>query len=150
MRFWAVNTSVQRNGDLERLGEHAKFLAKRGVNMVRHHGHLAPGRGSKLSDVNEAEIERVWKLVAAMKAEGIYTTFSPYWGSHTKVEASWGLADAENDNLTGLLFYDEKLQAAYKGWLRALLEPVNPHTGVALAKDPALAIFQIQNEDSHP
>ena len=148
LRFWAVNTSVQRDGGLERLERHAKFLAKRGVNMVRHHGHLAPGRGSRLSEVNEVEVERVWKLVAAMKKEGIYTTFSPYWGSHTKVETGWGLEDAGNENLAGLLFFDVKLQAAYKGWLRALLEPVNPHTGVALAKDPALAIFQIQNEDS--
>ncbi|MEZ5301178.1 MAG: hypothetical protein R3F11_11070 [Verrucomicrobiales bacterium] len=148
LRFWAVNTGVQSSGDLAKIDEHARWLAKRGVNMVRHHGHLAPGKGSRLTDVNKAEVERIQMLVAGMKKRGIYTTVSPYWASHTKVEPTWGLKDAGNGNLTGLIFFDAELQAAYKGWLRALLEPVNPHTGIPLAKDPALAIFQIQNEDS--
>src|SRR5262249_12957411 len=52
VRFWAVNTDVGREKpfrprplgrksepDLER---HARFLAKRGVNMVRLHAHLNP------------------------------------------------------------------------------------------------------------
>ncbi len=148
LRFWAVNTGVQNARDMDRLDRHARWLAKRGVNMVRHHGHLAPGRGSALDEANRTDIERAWALVAAMKEHGIYTTYSPYWASHTKVEPGWGLADAGNGNLTGLLFFDTQLQAAYKAWLRALLTPPNPHTGVPLAEDPALAVFQIQNEDS--
>ena len=148
LRFWAVNTSVQFRDDMAPVEEHARWLAKRGVNMVRHHGHLAPGRGSKLTDVNQDDIDAAWRLVAAMKKQGIYVTLSPYWASHTKPERSWGLKDPGNDSLTGLIFFDADLQAAYKGWLRALLTPNNPHAGVPLAKDPALAIFQIQNEDS--
>lgn len=148
IRFWAVNTNVQRRDGMAAVSEHAKWLAKRGVNMVRHHGHLPPGRGSQLTDVNQKDIDAAWRLVAAMKQEGIYVTISPYWASHTKPEPSWGLKDAGNDSLTGLLFFDRQLQEAYKSWLRALLLPENPHTGIPLAKDPTLAIFQIQNEDS--
>jgi hypothetical protein len=37
---------------------------------------------------------------------------------------------------------------ATKEWLRALYTRTNPHTGIALARDPAVAIIQIQNEDS--
>ena len=106
IRFWAVNTGVQSAGDLDKLAEHAKWLAKRGVNMVRHHGHLAPGRGSKLTDVNRGEIDRIWKLVAAMQKEGIYVTVSPYWASHTRHEASWDLEPSGSGNLTGLIFFD--------------------------------------------
>ncbi len=148
IRFWAVNTNVQRRDDMAAFEEHARWLAKRGVNMVRHHGHLPPGRGSKLTDVNQQDIDAAWRLVAAMKKEGIYVTLSPYWASHTKPEPTWGLKDAGNNSLTGLVFFDQQLQEAYKSWLRALLSPANPHTGIPLAKDPALAIFQIQNEDS--
>ncbi len=148
IRFWAVNTNVQRRDDMAAIEEHARWLAKRGVNMVRHHGHLPPGRGSKLTDVNQSDIDAAWRLVAAMKQEGIYVTLSPYWASHTKPEPTWGLKHAGNNSLTGLVFFDPQLQDAYKSWLRALLSPANPHTGIPLAKDPAVAIFQIQNEDS--
>ncbi|MEL6104849.1 MAG: hypothetical protein AAFU85_02380, partial [Planctomycetota bacterium] len=126
---------------------HARWLAKRGVNMVRHHGHLAP-KGDRMEDVNQDDIEAAWRLVAAMKKHGIYVTLSPYWAVSIKYNRAWGLADPGGNNLTGLLFFDRKLQEAYKDWLRKLMLPPNPHTGIPLAKDPAVAIFQIQNEDS--
>ncbi|MEZ5327353.1 MAG: hypothetical protein R3F19_20070 [Verrucomicrobiales bacterium] len=148
IRFWAVNTGVHNSGDLAMVEEHARWLAKRGVNMVRHHGHLAPGKGSKITDVNQRDIDAAWRLVAAMKKQGIYVTLSPYWAVSVKPHPEWGLKDAGGDNLTGLLFFDPDLQAAYKVWLKKLLTEPNPHTGIPLAKDPAVALFQIQNEDS--
>ncbi len=147
IRFWAVNTTVQDRDDITAVAEHAKWLAKRGVNMVRHHGHLAP-HGDDIRDVNQTDIDAAWRLVAAMKQQGIYVTLSPYWAVSVKYNPAWGLKNPGGDNLTGLLFFDEELQAAYKHWLKALLTPPNPHTGIPLAEDPTLAIFQIQNEDS--
>lgn len=147
IRFWAVNTTVQYRDDMAAVEEHARWLAKRGVNMVRHHGHLAP-KGGRITDVNQKDIDAAWRLVAAMKKHGIYVTLSPYWAVSVKYDRSWGIKDPGGENLTGLLFFDRKLQGAYKNWLRQLLSRPNPHTGVPLAKDPTLAIFQIQNEDS--
>lgn len=148
LRFWAVNTGVQFRDDMATLDEHARWLAKRGVNMVRHHGHLAPGRGAQLTDVNQKDIDAAWRLVAAMKKQGIYVTLSPYWAVSVKANPSWGLKDSGADNLTGLIFFDQQLQDAYKGWLKALMTRPNPHTGISLADDPTVALFQIQNEDS--
>ncbi len=51
-------------------------------------------------------------------------------------------------DLWGLLFFDEKLQEGYKAWVKALYAPKNPYTGIPLAKDPAVGIIQVQNEDS--
>ena len=147
IRFWAVNTTVQYRDDLAAVEEHARWLAKRGVNMVRHHGHLAP-KGDRIDQVNQSDVEAAWRLVAAMKKQGIYVTLSPYWAVSVKYEPAWGLKNPGGENLTGLLFFDRELQQAYKSWLRQLLSPPNPHTGLPLAKDPTLAIFQIQNEDS--
>ncbi|MDQ8197123.1 hypothetical protein QEH56_03140 [Pelagicoccus enzymogenes] len=49
----------------------------------------------------------------------------------------------------GLLFFDTKIQAAYKDWLRELFTTPSEHLGgKTLAEEPALAMFQIQNEDS--
>jgi hypothetical protein len=149
-RFWAVTTYVQRD-EPARLAHHARFLAKRGVNMVRWHGQLAPkGPDSRLDAPDAQAIDQVWRLVAAMKAEGIYTTISPYWAADVKhVPASWGLGDWPADRPpNGLLFFNDRLQAAYKSWMRALLARPNPYTGIPLAKDPAVAILQLQNEDS--
>ena len=147
IRFWAVNTTVQYRDDIAAVEEHARWLAKRGVNMVRHHGHLAP-QADRIDEVNQKDIDAAWRLVAAMKKHGIYVTLSPYWAVSVKYKPAWGLKDPNGDNLTGLLFFDRKLQTAYKNWLRQLLSRPNPHTGIPLAKDPTLAIFQIQNEDS--
>ncbi|HEY0009091.1 MAG TPA: hypothetical protein VGB55_10245, partial [Tepidisphaeraceae bacterium] len=150
VRFWGLNTGVaEQVKDDQQLAEHARFIAKRGVNMVRFHGGLAPKEeGSKITDVNEEHIDACWRMVAAMKKEGIYTTISPYWAIPVKVKESWGVDSAENDNATGLLFFDKKMQEGYKAWLKALLSQPNKYTGIPLAKDPAVAIIQLQNEDS--
>jgi len=149
-RFWAVNTTVQSSSDPRDLAHHARFLAKRGVNMVRFHGAIEPkGPDSAMGDVDLEEIDRCQRLVAAMKKEGIYTTISPYWAISARANPRWGLKGHPSGNLPGLLFWDDDLQAAYLSWIRRLLTLPNPHAGgVPLAKDPAMAIFQIQNEDS--
>ncbi len=144
-RFWAVNTSAYRKHALfpaPDLARHARFLAKRGVNMVRVHGNITPESG-------EEERENLWRTVAAMKQEGIYTTFSPYWAVSSRVKPAMGVLDTGGEvGNHGLLFFDAKLQEAYKSWMKQVLAEPNPHTGIPLAEDPALAIIQLQNEDS--
>ena len=151
VRFWGVTTYVQRDRSTEDLAHHARFLAKRGVNMVRLHGHMDPkDKNARLTDVDDKAIDEAWKLVAAMKKEGIYVTISPYWSANVKqVPSAWGLEGwPENQGPFGLLFFNPKLQEGYKAWLKALLTRPNPYTGIPLAQDPALAIIQLQNEDS--
>ena len=150
LRFWAVDEYVQNVGDDAMLAHKARWLAKRGVNMVRVHTQIAPvGENDPITAVNTQEVDRVWRLVAAMKKEGIYTTISPYWGIHVKAGKTWNLRGvAPGEELAGRIFFDPALQAGYRSWLQALYAAPNPHTGVPLAKDPAVAIIQIQNEDS--
>lgn len=151
VRFWAVNTTVYRQ-EAEDLERHARFLAKIGVNLVRMHGSISPkGEGKRITDVDEAEIDRCWRLVAAMKKQGIYTTISPFWanGGHAGTAASWNLEGyGDKADLWGLMFFDDSLQRAYKTWVKALYTRPNPYTGVALRDDPAVAIVQVKNEDS--
>jgi len=151
VRFWAVNDTVYKKSNVE-LEYHARFLAKLGVNMVRMHGSFsAKGAGKKITDVDEKEIDHAWRLVAAMKKQGIYTTISPYWanGGHTGTAASWGIEGyGDKADLWDLLFFRDDLKEGYKAWTRALLTKPNPYTGIPLAKEPAVALLQIQNEDS--
>ncbi len=158
VRFWAVNTSVGREKPFvsrplwsraeQDLAHHARFLAKRGVNMVRCHARLNPDPGGQLTDFNQADRDWIWRTVAAMKKEGIYTTISPFWAT-TKVGPSWGIPGVNKEQAAfGLLFFDPTMQEGYKAWLKALYAPKNPYTGIPLAQDPAVAIIQLQNEDS--
>ena len=145
-RFWALNTNAAARPNVD-LARHARFLAKRGVNMVRFHGNMTPEKGDIMS-IDAAERDRLWKLVAAMKKEGIYTTFSPYWAVSARQKPAMGELDSAGNGNMGLLFFDKKLQEAYKSWMKQVLTEKNPYTGIPLALDPALAIVQIQNEDS--
>ena len=61
----------------------------------------------------------------------------------------WGLPGYDSPGgLYSLLFFDETLQRGYKAWAKALYGRVNPYTSLPLATDPAVAIIQVQNEDS--
>jgi hypothetical protein len=161
LRFWAVNSSVGREKPwharpLSRqtepdLARHARFLAKRGVNLVRLHSQISPDAGNpstKLTDVNQAERDWIWRSVAAYKKEGIYTCISPYWGVPMKFRPEWGVPGDPKQSALGLLFFDPTLQKGYRAWLRALYSEKNPYTGIPLSQDASVAVIQIQNEDS--
>ena len=101
-----------------------------------------------MTDIDEKELDGIYRTVAAMKKFGIYTVISPFWAAQARPRKSWGVMDAGTGNCTGLLFFDRELQRGYKAWLRRIYAAVNPYTGVPIAKDPAVALIQIQNEDS--
>ena len=161
VRFWCVGSDVARekpyvarprwNAAEPDLAHHARFLAKRGVNMIRLHAHINPdlngNPNAQLTDINEKERDWIWRSVAAMKKEGIYVTISPYWANTMQAKAEWGIP-ATNGDAHGLLFFHPKLQAAYRIWMKKLLTVPNPYTGIPLAKEPDVAILSLQNEDS--
>ena len=147
MRFWAVNSDVWKKGYQE-LKDNARFLAKRGVNMVRWHGQIiAKTDNNALKNIDEQARQQLWQYVAAMKKEGIYLTISPYYANAVKKQENWQIP-RDSEKLSGLLFFDPELQKAYKNWLKELLIPVNPYTGIPLKDEAAIAIIQLQNEDS--
>ncbi len=149
VRFWATATDVGQAGGADKLDEHFRFLAKLGVNMVRFMEF--PGvtkEGAKITDVNDAAIDRAQREVAAAKKQGIYTFLTTYWANVVPPE-SWGIEGLPKGKAAwGLLFFDPKMQEGYKAWMKALLTRPNPYTGIPLAQDPAIAVIQVQNEDS--
>ncbi|MCL2742192.1 MAG: hypothetical protein FWE70_08860 [Oscillospiraceae bacterium] len=154
VRFWAYNTTLHRK-PMDELKRHARFLAKLGINMVRMHGSANPKKpGQSILECDEENMDQAWKLVAAMKEQGIYVTMSPYWPHNghcggVDPEAYWGIKDySGKQGLWGVLFFNEELQEGYRAWTKALYTRTNPYTGIPLCEDPALAIIQIQNEDS--
>ena len=146
VRFWAANAGGQSAA--EDIETQVRFLAKKGVNMIRLHRSVPNAReGAKITDVDEREIDTIFKYVAAAKKNGVYVTLSPYWSS-LRAPKSWGIEDYAGQELWGVVFFNDELRDAYKAWTRALYTRVNPYTGVALKDEPAVAIIQVMNEDS--
>jgi hypothetical protein len=146
IRFWMVGTDAYRFTP-EQMDEHARWLAKLGVNMCRLHVTVCDNsEGAKITDLNEEIIDGVFRFIQSAKQNGIYVTISPFY-AHFDAPASWDLPGGKID-MEGIIFLDEKLQAAYREWTRQLYTRVNPHTGLAIKDDPTVALLQVHNEDS--
>jgi hypothetical protein len=150
IRFWSVCSYGYRLPP-DDMDHHARLLAKLGVNMVRLHTNIAGTKeGQTIDEVDQAKIDQIYRFIKACKDNGIYLTISPYWYHH-KMPASWekDLAGWQaGDMPTGSLFFNERFQQAYKRWVRVFYTTKNPHTGLAIKDDPAVAILQVKNEDS--
>ena len=146
VKFWASGGGNVFEG--AEYVQYAKFLAKKGVNMVRFHGDVV----SVTDDINEPnaeELDKIWRMVAVMKEEGIYSTISPFWAGHAPdLNPDWGLGDYAGDiSPWALMYFNETFKNAYKNWVEVLFTTENPYTGIPLKDDPAVGLIQIKNED---
>ena len=149
VRFWAVNAGPDVwNMDRASIDHLAKFLARRGVNLVRLHGATYSTRGD-LAERTPERIDAVHYFVAALKKEGIYATLSIYFPLWTHPDADHGFPGYDGKTPPfALLFFNPEFQEIYRGWWRDLMLPDNPYTGIPLAEDPAVATVELANEDS--
>lgn len=116
----------------------AKNLAKRGVNLVRLHGGIY---GDRDPAINRKRLDDLQHLVSVLKQEGIYVKLSFYF-------PLWFYLD-EGRRPFMLLYFDPQMQEIYFTWADALLNTPNPYTGMPLGEDPAVAMVEVINEDSH-
>jgi hypothetical protein len=126
----------------------ARKLAKLGVNLVRLHGPLV---GKDPRQLDPRRVDALCHLIAACKQQGIYTTVSSFFPLWFRIDGSWGIADYDDRQQKhpfAAIYFDERLQAIQRGWLRQLLGTENPYTGVTLGREPALAAVELVNEDS--
>lgn len=121
--------------------------------MIRFHGSInPPGKNTDIYEVDTAEVHAIWRMVATMKNEGIYSTISPFWAHNGHmggwVPKNWGIEGySGKDALWEVMFFNDTLKNAYKHWIKYLYTETNPYTGIPLKDDPALAIIQVKNED---
>ncbi|MGA2257178.1 MAG: hypothetical protein ABSG53_21195, partial [Thermoguttaceae bacterium] len=149
IRFWAASPGFQPEVDLAARKHDAQFLAKRGVNFARVWCNLyRTEEGAKITDVDGKALDDIFKTIAALKSAGIYSVINPYWAVSVKIPKSWGVTDPGTTCPEGLLFFEPTIQKGLKAWLMALYTTKNPYTGLTLGEDPAVAILEVQNEDS--
>ncbi|MHC4743150.1 MAG: carbohydrate-binding protein, partial [Planctomycetota bacterium] len=144
VKFWAANIG----GLIHRLDHQshiylARHLAKRGVNLVRIHGGIYSQRGPA---VNMDHLDDLHHFVYALKQQGIYAKISFYFPAWFRLD-DWHKQGGKWPFM--LLFFDPDMQKIYFNWADKLLRTPNPYTKLPLGKDPAVAMLEIQNEDSH-
>jgi hypothetical protein len=147
VRFWAINSGHDiLNRDRASVDRYARHLAKVGVNMVRLHGHV--WRDDDVTKVDEDKLAKIHYLVASLKKEGIYLNLSSYFPIWLQPKGVAGLDGYNGDKKTfAIPFFNERFQEIQKGWWKGVLTAKNPHTGLTLAEEPAVAFMEIQNED---
>ena len=146
VRFWAVNGPSPDARDRAALREEARFLAKRGVNLVRIHG----GYYDEAGELQPEKVLRTIDSVEEFAAEGIYSHLSiyfPLW-LKPKPDTPWLAGYDGTKHPFAALMFDPRFQERYRSWWKALLTRESPRTGKRLVDDPAVAGLEIQNEDS--
>jgi hypothetical protein len=145
VRFWGVNGPPEhlRGGELAAC---ARQLAKRGVNLVRLHGAVFDAQTGAYRPEQAAHKR---EIIAAMKAEGIYSHLSiyfPLWLTPAD-GPGWREGYDGEKHPFALLFFEPEFQELYRGWWKQLLTTPGPG-GKTLLEEPALMGLELQNEDS--
>ena len=144
----------------EDAGAVAARLHKYGFNIVRlHHIDAAwsnpsifgadhDARKGPNQKVDADSLELLDNFVAQLKKQGVYTNLN----LHVSRTPSPGDGFPDADKLPELgkvvAYFEPKFIALQKDYARQILDHVNPHTGLRWADDPAIAVVEINNEDT--
>ncbi|MCK6488654.1 MAG: hypothetical protein L6R48_10050 [Planctomycetes bacterium] len=161
-RFAGNNLSVMwpellavPDAELERLADR---FARLGINLVRvsHLDAVIRSDAGGAPALVPEQIERFDRLVAEFKRRGIYITIELFMGrwsqAITKRRFPEQVAKGTHERhlYETAFMVDPEFRADLKAWATVLLGHVNPHTGMAYAREPALAFVGMTNEDPAP
>ena len=148
---------MPRHDEADRLAER---LSRLGINCIRmhyfdviHYGSnfmKAPMPGIFKNDPNstctidEERRDRLEYLVAALKKKGVYVDVNLHVGHELDERDGFPKTPWAN---RGVDFFYRPIIEKEKEYARNLLSHVNPYTGLPLAKDPCVAIVEINNEN---
>ena len=161
VRFFGVNLASDdafpSAADAELL---ARRIAKAGINIARLH-HLdnpwsVAGGGSiwgpsqrDRQAPDPAQLDKIHRLIATLAKHGIYSNLN------LKVSKTITAADGMPESVSQLPDYQKRVDIfdrhmieLQKDYARRLLTTRNPYTGLTPADDPAVAIVEINNENS--
>jgi hypothetical protein len=163
LAFWGINVCYAATAPDKALAERrAAFYASHGINAVRLHKY-ADGHGwagilsrDSFTQFDPAALDRMDYFIAELKKRGIYTKFSPTFGTF-----KLGPLDKEKVPYMGEFGSGSSVTtphaAAYLGrevgdlqieQMLNLLKHKNPHTGLTYAEDPAIMVVELLNEQS--
>ncbi|MES1186152.1 MAG: CIA30 family protein [Myxococcales bacterium] len=155
-RFWGVNLVASANFPThEQADQMAELLAQMGVNITRHHHMDAPwstpnvfGNATSTQKLDPVALERFDYFVAALQKRGIYQFFDMLVHRHAgEADGVKAPADVVNGFKIEGEFAPQLIELQEK-YIEQLMGHQNPYTKRSYAKDPAVALVEVINEDS--
>lgn len=165
-KFWAVGAAPRHDWTPQQITLAARWYRKHGINMIRQHTVLdAVGLLDANGKFDARRLDHYDRWFAAMKEQGIYTTWSIIYPHHgaflqkhdgldPKLFAELDALDTERDGTRApivsndFINIDRSIQDVAWKYFDALLKHVNPYTKLAYKDDPALAVLEVQNESN--
>ncbi len=174
VKFWGVNIGNKTifGRSQEDIRDFARLYRKYGVNCLRYHKMWGPiTSDDSMLKFDEKGIAHWDYTIAEMKKQGVYTGLSMVFRPGIpEGDADMFLAYDEimvprrdkdgnpvkgrkgevrrSGHTIGFRMFARDVQDWHIQFQVNLLNHVNPHTGLPLAKDPALAFVELHNEDS--
>ncbi len=160
LRFWGVNVTAGMAFPTARQAEvHAARLARYGFNAVRFHhleapwepdGVLVDYSGGTSRAISASRLDRLHYFQAQLAAQGIRSNVNLLVSRQFLPGDGLGEAVAQmtwkDQHVLG--FFNEAALALQREYATALLTAPNPYRqGLPLARDPAVAIVEILNEN---
>lgn len=132
----------------------ARRLRKFGVNFLRLHliendfgtgTSIYPASGTTLA-FDADRLARMDWFAKCLRDQGVYYNFCIHAGRIFRADDGI-VAPVTNDLGKVVTLFDPTLIGLQKTWARMLAEHVNPYTGLAYKDDPAVATWELTNEN---
>lgn len=153
---FAAKAAFPSHADAEKV---AARIAKLGINLVRMHhmDNTGWGPGATLWDttvkdrqhIDPAQLDKLDYLIAQFKKNGVYANINLH------VSRQFSEADGFPASVNSIPDFDKRVDEfdrrmilLQKNYARDLLTHVNPYTHLSYAQDPAVAVVEINNENS--
>ncbi|MDR0328939.1 MAG: carbohydrate binding domain-containing protein [Planctomycetaceae bacterium] len=154
IRFWGTNTCFDGNfQDKETADRMADRLARFGTNCVRLHHmdshNIWGGSNTKTKMTLDPDaLDKLDYYVAALKKRGIYVNLNLHVSRMLDERDGFPPVANRPSHDKGIDNYYRPLIDANKKYAKDLLEHVNPYTGKTYKDEPAVAMIEINNENS--
>lgn len=151
-KLWGVGANLQPGRySREQLTQRAKYLRKFGINIIRQHAVFDELHTN--GKIDPAKLDQYDWWFAELKKNGIYSDWSVFYHWKVRRDSGYELFDdlpGQGDlrDTYGVITAAPELTRLRNKILIQLLNHKNPYTGLRYADDPALAIVEMQNEDS--
>jgi hypothetical protein len=169
-RLWGVSVQAgtlyvhTKDGQPDKplIDRHARRLAQLGVNLARlthvDSSWVRPNliaRGPTTENVDDQALNTLFYWVKALKDQGIYVwvdmiTYRPFLQGDNIPgfeEISTHARDKARPLVEGFSYLNPRIEQLWRSTSHDLLTRVNPHTGLALKDDPAVAGIMLWNEN---
>ena len=150
VRFWGTNAALYGPyPPKEDAPGIARCLARQGVNLVRLHLYAVYDNTMIAPDGNldPVALDQFCWFIAQLKEYGVYSYLDLNDGMQFERLVGHKLPGTSGNQKMASLFNPELLAAQQK-LARMLFTQVNPYTQLKLVDDPAIALYEITNENS--